>query len=357
MKRMNFDCIIIGAGPAGLKAASMLDAEGFAACLLEKEKIPGGKLNTWFELFPHHESALGIREQMLAATPLPIRTSVIINSISRVDGGFCIKDRDEHQYWAPALLIATGFKPFDACRKEEYGYGIYENVITSVDLEQKFRQHRVLTAGGEIPEKIAFIHCVGSRDIKVDSEFCSANCCITGIKQAVELKKMIPHLSIYCLYMDLRLGGRFFEDCYKMAQVKHKVQFIRGRLSETNENPDQTIILRYEDTLAGKPARLTVDMVVLLVGMHPDPSILNLLPDIDERVGSDGFFGNGMISQAGQSMDDGLFFAGACTGPKSIIQSTDEASTIAFRVIQYLKGKLHTEKEDRHDRLWIRHSG
>ena len=356
MGSMNFDCIIIGAGPAGLKAASMLDAEGFNTCLLEKEKIPGGKLNTWYELFPHHESAQVIREQMLAATRSRIHTSVIIKSISRTDSVFSVKDRDGNQFNAPALLIATGFKPFGACRKEEYGYGIYENVITSVDLEEMFRQHRVVSAAGDIPGRIAFIHCVGSRDIKVGSEFCSANCCITGIKQAIELKKMIPHLNIYCLYMDLRLGGRFFEDCYKTAQVKHKVQFIRGRLSETNENPDQTIILRYEDTLAGRPAKLTVDMVVLLVGMHPDPSILNLLPDIDERVGSDGFFGDGWIDRKAQPVDDGLFFAGACTGPKSIIQSTDEASTVAFKIIRYLKGTLHSETEDRHDKLWIRHS-
>jgi len=115
--------------------------------------------------------------------------------------------------------------------------------------------------------------------------------------------------------------------------------------------------LRYEDTLAGRPAKITVDMVVLLVGMHPDPSILHLLPEIDERVGSDGFFGAGRIDLADQSSDDGLFFAGACTGPKSIIQSMDEASAVACRISLYLKEKLYTETEDKHDRLWIRHSG
>jgi heterodisulfide reductase subunit A len=206
MKTMDFDCIIVGAGPAGLKAARLLDALGYEVCILEKEKIPGGKLNTWHELFPHNEPAQVIREQMLAGTAPFIRTSVTITGISRKNGGFCVKDRNRDEYCAPALLIATGFKPFDACQKEEYGYGIYDNVITSVDLEQMFRQHRVVNSAGEVPGKIAFIHCVGSRDIKVHSEFCSANCCITGIKQAIELKKMIPHLNIYCLYMDLRFG-------------------------------------------------------------------------------------------------------------------------------------------------------
>jgi heterodisulfide reductase subunit A len=170
----------------------------------------------------------------------------------------------------------------------------------------------------------------------------------------MELKKMIPQLNVYCIYMDLRLGGRLFEYCYKTAQIDYKIQFIRGRLSETNENSDQTLVLRYEDTLAGRPAKITVDMVILLVGMQPDHSILNLLPGIDEQVGTDGFFGTGRIDHAYKNADDGLFFAGSCTGPKSITQSTDEAADIAFRVNMYLKKKLQTFEQ--HDRIWIQHS-
>ncbi|OFY59113.1 MAG: hypothetical protein A2Y87_10345 [Bacteroidetes bacterium RBG_13_46_8] len=216
-----------------------------------------------------------------------------------------------------------------------------------------FINNSILNAQGKPPEKVAFIHCVGSRDIKVGSEFCSANCCITGIKQAIELKEKLPRLGVYCLYMDLRLGGRFFEDCYKTAQIKYKIQFIRGRLSETNENPDRTLVLRYEDTLAGRPAKLTVDLVVLLVGMQPDPSILQLLPEIDEQVGSDGFFGTGMIDPASKHTGNGLFFAGSCTGPKSIPQSTDEAADIAFRIDEYLKKEVHIEKTLLHDRFRV----
>ncbi|KPK82725.1 MAG: hypothetical protein AMS27_14185 [Bacteroides sp. SM23_62_1] len=352
---MYTDCVIIGAGPAGLKAGQLLHSLGHKVCILEKEEIPGGKLNIWYELFPHNESADGILQQMLADINYPIRTSIIIDSISRNSKGFLLRDQNGDEYRSRALLIATGFKPFDARQKEEYGYGIFENVITSVELEKMFKENKITNSKGLVPKRIALIHCVGSRDIKVGSEFCSANCCITGIKQAIELKKMIPDLNIYCLYMDLRLGGRFFEDCYKDSQVHHKIQFIRGRLSETNENADQTIVLRYEDTLAGRPAKLTADMVVLLVGMQPDHSILKLLPDIDERVGSDGFFGNGRIDQADQNSDNDLFFAGSCTGPKSIIQSTDEASEVAFRVNKYLKKRLHTSIQDQYDGVWIQH--
>jgi heterodisulfide reductase subunit A len=350
---MDCDCIIIGSGPAGLKAGSILSNNGYKICILEKENIPGGKLNIWHELFPHHEPARTVLERMLTENKSVIRTSVSIKSIARAKGGYSLKDQNDNEYNAHALLIATGFEPFNALRKEEYGYGIFKNVITSVDLEEMFRNNNLVDSLGKLPGKVAFIHCVGSRDIKVDNEFCSANCCITGIKQAIELKKMLPRLSIYCLYMDLRLGGRFFEDCYKNAQVNYKIQFIRGRLSETNENADHTLVLRYEDTLAGKPAKLTVDLVVLLVGMQPDSSIVQLMPDIDIKLGTDGFFGTGMIDPDRSDSPAGLFFAGSCTGPKSITQSTDEAAEVAFRVNEYLKKKLYKETALQNDRIWI----
>ena len=356
MNTMDFDCVIVGAGPSGLKAGHILHDSGHKVCILEKEEVPGGKLNTWHELFPHNESAPEVLQHMLTDVKHLIRTSVNINKISRKMGLFAVADQNNNEYRAPALLIATGFKPFDARLKEEYGYGIFENVITSVELEDMFRSGRVTNSKGRIPEKVAFIHCVGSRDIKVGSEFCSANCCITGIKQAVELKKMIPQMNVYCLYMDLRLGGRLYEYNYKASQTDYKVQFIRGRLSETNENPDQTIVLRYEDTLAGRPAKITVDMVVLLVGMQPDQSILNLLPDIDAQVGVDGFFGTGRIDHSYRNTDDGLFFAGSCTGPKSVTQSTDESADIAHWIDLYLKRMKQTETPEHHDRIWIQHS-
>jgi heterodisulfide reductase subunit A len=356
MKITDFDCIIVGAGPSGLKAARILKDCGHKVCLLEKEEIPGGKLNIWHELFPHNESAPVILRQLLADLESLILTSVNIRTITRVANNFSVTDQEENEYRAPALLIATGFKPFDARLKEEYGYGIYDNVITSVDLELMFRNNNFSTITGKMPEKVAFIHCVGSRDIKVGSEFCSANCCITGIKQAIELKKIYPSLNITCLYMDLRLGGRLYEYCYKTAQMDYKVQFVRGRLSETNENPDKTIVLRYEDTLAGRPAKITVDLVVLLVGMQPDHSILGLLPDIDSQVGRDGFFGTGKIENSYKSAEDGLFFAGACTSPKSVTQSTDEAADVAFRINNWLNKKLRTETKVLNDRVWIQHS-
>ena len=103
---------------------------------------------------------------------------------------------------ANSLLLTTGFDIFEAERKEEYGYGIYDNVITSVDLEQVFNSGKPLqTARGKTPKRIGFIHCVGSRDEKAGNLHCSKVCCVTAVKQAIEVKEMLPSCrSISFLY-------------------------------------------------------------------------------------------------------------------------------------------------------------
>ncbi|NJO70443.1 MAG: CoB--CoM heterodisulfide reductase iron-sulfur subunit A family protein, partial [Bacteroidetes bacterium] len=104
---------------------------------------------------------------------------------------------------------------------------------------------------GKTPQRIGIVHCVGSRDEKAGNTYCSKVCCVTGVKQAIELKEQLPSSEIFNFYMDLRMYDRYFEDLYKEAQVKHHVQFIRGRLSEAFENPDGTVMIKIEDTLWG----------------------------------------------------------------------------------------------------------
>ena len=145
-----------------------------------------------------------------------------------------------------AVLIATGFQPFEADRKEEYGYRIYDNVITSIDLENMFSKGKLLTTTGKVPERVAFIHCVGSRDKKSGNLYCSRVCCVTGVKQAIEIKQHLPGAKIFNFYMDLRMYGQDFEEMYIEAQQKWGVTFIRGRVSEIGQNFDGTLQLKAE---------------------------------------------------------------------------------------------------------------
>lgn len=336
-----FDCIILGAGPAGLKATASLITCGHKVLMLEKEENPGGKLLRWDTLFPHGEKAGDILENLLAPVRDTIRTGVNIISINNSGNYFELIDDKSNIYRSLTLVVTTGFVPFDAGIKEEYGYGIYGNVITSIELEEMFANNDIHTSDGRIPGKVAFIHCVGSRDVKVSREHCSAVCCITGIKQAVELSKRIPGIRVSCLYMDLRLHGRFYEDRYKKAQMDYRIQFIRGRLSETNQNADGTIVLRYEDTLAGRPAKMTVDLVILLVGMDPAP-----LPPFtrEPERAVDGFFGRGLTGDITGGTSPGLFFAGTCAGPKNLAETMNEATRMAVEASKYISAFKQTKQ-------------
>jgi heterodisulfide reductase subunit A len=236
-----------------------------------------------------------------------------------------------------AVLLATGFDTFDARRKEEYGYGIYDNVITSTELEDMFKNHSVLCTNGKEPKRVAFIHCVGSRDAKVDNRYCSKVCCVTAVKQASEVKQLYPHAEVYCFYMDLRMFDRHFEDMYHEAQATYGVQFVRGRLSEAAETQEGQLQLKAEDTLLGKPLRLTVDMLVLMVGMEPCSGGSSLAKKLGVELGSDRFFnGQNAYNLHNHTATQGLFLAGTCTGPKTIPETLADARAAAAEVLSYL---------------------
>lgn len=242
---------------------------------------------------------------------------------------------------ADAVVISTGFDIFDATRKEEYGYSVYENVITSVDLENRLKTGApITTAAGTTPRRVAFIHCVGSRDEKCGNHHCSKVCCVTGVKQATELAKQLPQTEIFCFYMDLRMFGLPYESMYREAQEKYNIQFIRGRLSEAAENADGTLQIKAEDTLSGRPLKMQVDLVVLLVGMVPGKNTAHMADLFELQREPNGFlqtedphlFKN-------RSSRKGVFLAGACTGPMTIDETLDHARSAALDVHHYLQNK------------------
>lgn len=133
-----------------------------------------------------------------------------------------------------AILISTGFRLFNARRKEEYGYGIYENVITSVELENYFTNHRIETSTGQIPQRIGLIQCVGSRDEKICNFHCSKLCCITAVKQAIELRELLPEAEILCFTWICVCSGPVRRNV-PGSPGKIQYKFVRGRLSEAAE--------------------------------------------------------------------------------------------------------------------------
>lgn len=340
--------IIIGGGPAGCEAAHQLAEKGCLVHLVEKNNETGGNLNNWYQLFPDRKEAESVRGYLRRRVSRPgveLHAGTEPRTTSRrPQGGFAVELTDGSLVEGDALLVATGFKTFDAARKEEYGYGIYENVITSVELENLFANHEVRTSRGEAPRRVGIIHCVGSRDEKVCNYHCSKVCCVTGVKQAIELREMLPEAEVFCFYMDMRMFGPGYEEMYREAQERHNIKFVRGRLSEAAENQEKQLQIKVEDTLVGRPLRMTLDLMVLLVGMEASEGSRKMASALGLELAPNGFirpadphWGTNLTGA------DGVFVAGSCTAPMSLTDTLADARSAADSITEYLDAKESRE--------------
>ena len=330
--------IIIGGGVAGMQTAITLDELGFKPVLIEKEETLGGKLCRWDRLFPTMTPAHEVLDDMrnrLGKTSTEVHTSTTVSGIEEEGRGVTLSDGSRLE--AEAVVVASGFDIFPAERKEEYGYKLYDNVYTTVDVERMFREGGVRMANGQTPKTVAFLHCVGSRDEKVNQRHCSRVCCITGVKQAIEVKQQIPDAEIFSFYMDMRMFGPGYEELYRQAQQQYNIHFIRGRISEASPTINHRIHIKAEDTLIGRPLRMSVDMLILAVGMQAGSSNVTF-----GRNNSIDVYPSGFLRPLNQftgnvrSASPRLFYAGTVTAPKNIGESLNEGIAAAYQVAQTL---------------------
>ena len=245
--------IVIGGGIAGMQCAVELARGDVRVTLLEKLNDTGGKVRNWHKLFPTLTSAEevlgGLNRAVKGSANIEVRTGCEASEVTpqrvRLSTGEDLE--------CDAVVVATGFTLFDARVKEEYGYGIYDNVITSADLEQMFNTGKVALKNGAAPRRIAFMHCVGSRDEKVCQRHCSKVCCVTGVKQAMEMKDLFPAADVFNFYMDIRMFGPGYEEMYREAQQRCNIHFVRGRISEVGPTIVGRLQIKAEDTLTGRP--------------------------------------------------------------------------------------------------------
>lgn len=257
-------------------------------------------------------------------------------------------DREEiEEVEVGAIIVATGFDLYPKENLGEYGYGKYLDVIDSLQFE------RLLSAtgptGGEIrrpsdgrvPKKIAFIQCAGSRD-QQHLPYCSRICCMYTAKHALMYKHLIPDGEAYIFYIDVRTGGKRYEEFFKRVQEEAGVRYIRGRVAKIYEE-DGKLVLQAIDTITAKPLRLEVDMVVLAMGIVPRTrEIARVLRiPIDE---------NGFLQEVHpklrpvESPVKGIFLAGVAQGPKDIQDTVAQASAAASKALELLsKDKIEKE--------------
>ena len=328
---------VIGGGVAGMQTALRLAEQGVEPVIIEKEAELGGKLRGWHVLFPSFTPASEILTELrrrIAERGIEVMTRTEARGFSR-EG---VQLPDGRMLACDSVVVCSGFTLFDASIKEEYGYGIYDNVFTTVDIERMLNEGRVARADGSRPRRIAFLHCVGSRDEKVNQRHCSRVCCITGVKQAIEVKQEIPDAEVYSFYMDMRMFGPGYEEMYRDAQQRLNIHFVRGRISEASPTLDGRVQIKAEDTLIGLPLRMTVDMLVLIVGMKAGASNMSL-----SRCCGVALYPSGFVKPLDQfagnvrSGSERIFYAGTVTAPKNIGESINEAVVAAREAARAIK--------------------
>jgi heterodisulfide reductase subunit A len=333
--------VVIGGGVAGLEAAGQLSKAGIEVSLVEKESRTGGHLNKWYKLFPDRRKSSEVKDYLDGITVnhgINILTGTTIEKFNRNRNSFLITTNKGKELLADAVIVATGFDLFKSARKEEYGYGIYDNVITSADLEEMFRNDEIVLTDGSIPDIIGIIHCVGSRDEKVGNFYCSKLCCVTAVKQAIEIREQLPESKVFCFYMDMRMGGAFYEELYREAQEKWGVNFIRGKVSEASETIDNKLLIKVEDTLAGRPLKMKLDMLVLMVGMEMSEGGKKIAGFGGLKTGENRFFSSpDNHTGSNRSNIEGVFYAGTCTAPMNITETVSHARAAVVEVIDFLK--------------------
>lgn len=329
--------IVIGGGVAGMQTALRLADQGVEPLILEKEAELGGKLRGWHVLFPSFTPA----SEVLTELRRRVKERGIEVMTRTEAKGFTARGvllTDGRMLPCDSVVVCSGFTLFDASVKEEYGYGIYDNVFTTADIERMFNEGRVAKADGSRPRRIAFLHCVGSRDEKVCQQHCSRVCCITGVKQAMEMKRLFPDADVFNFYMDIRMFGPGYEEMYREAQQKYNIHFVRGRISEAAPTIDGRVQIKAEDTLTGRPLRMSVDMLILIVGMRANDDNAAFAEGAGLQRSASGFLApRDLFLGNVRSNVEGIFYAGTVTAPKNIGESLNEAVAAADAAAQYLE--------------------
>jgi len=234
-----------------------------------------------------------------------------------------------------AIILSPGFEEFDPRLKSMYGYGRYANVVSSIEFERTLSASgpyggKILRpSDGNIPWRIAFVQCVGSRDALVGNNYCSSACCMYAIKESVIAMEHTPGVHCTIFFMDMRAFGKEFDAYYNRAAEEYKVRFVRSRVSSVHEIPEtQNLIVRHVEEETPKDEEF--DLVVLSVGMRPPKRAQELAKVLGIKLNRYNFCETSVFSPV-ETSRLGIYVCGAFASPKDIPESVAQASGAAAK--------------------------
>ena len=248
----------------------------------------------------------------------------------------------EEEIGVGAVLLTPGYGAFEARLKGEYGYGVYDNVVTALEFERMVSLagsgvgHLKRPWDGRKPKRIAFVQCVGSRDKLCGAGYCSTVCCMYTAKQVALAKGLEPELEVTVYYMDLRAMGKGYEAYMAGVRALPGVEYRRAMPSSVHQvQGTRELLVSYvkED---GRLAEEAYDLLVLAVGLGPPAGMQELARELGVALNEYGF-AEGDGYHPGRSSRDGVYVAGAFGEPKDIPDTVVEAAAAAAEVAAFLE--------------------
>jgi len=366
--------LVIGAGIAGITSALSLANQGFKVYLVEKEPDLGGNLRRLHKLYPTMQDSSEILNPAIEAVKahknIQVLTSTSIADVKGYVGNFFVtasENGHKVEFDVGTIIVACGalnYRPPEGL----YQYGIYDNVVTQFEMDQLLNKGAI-----ENPDRVVMIQCVGARKGEIRAyeieafsmsdtsrilrkilrarkeegwPYCSRICCMNAIKNAILIKEQSPKTDVIIFYSDLRVYKEY-EDLYSKArdlEVKF-IKFIEEAGPEISETPDKKMLVSVYDMLAGHEVKLTSDWVVLSTPLIPHKDSVLLARTLKIPLSPDGFLMEAHLKlRPVDTQMDGIFLAGAATGPKDVPESIVSAKAAASRAaILMANKKMRTE--------------
>jgi quinone-modifying oxidoreductase, subunit QmoB len=329
--------LVIGGGIAGITAAIEAAAAGYRVFLVEKEEELGGRAAASRN---HGESLDELIETALYEPRIRTFCSTQVKKIEGQPGDFHVtlaREGGEDTIQAGAIVVASGWKPYDASRLSALGYGLSPDVVTNVELERMAAAGPILRPSNQQPVKsVLFVQCAGSRDPQ-HLPYCSTACCMQTLTQIGYLRQQDSEAQVYVVYRDMRTPGQY-ERVYRQVQDHPMNFFTKGEVESVKLWQDGRLAVTARNTLLGEAITVCVDLVVLATGMVPNGTdhILNLAyrqgPELP--VLQDGFPDSHFVCFPYETRRTGIYATGAVRAPMDEAQARADATGAALKAIQ-----------------------
>ena len=241
-----------------------------------------------------------------------------------------------------AIVLATGYELYPKEAMAEYGYGTIPDVIDGLEFERLLsasgptRGEIRRPSDGKIPKEVVFIQCSGSRDPEHHKPYCSKICCMYTAKHALLYRHSVPDGKAYVFYIDIRAGGKDYEEFVNRAMEEERILYIRGKVAKVFREGDKVVVWGV-DTLTGKRVEVRADLVVLAQAIVPSPGTEELARKLRIACGAEGFLREAHPKlRPLEALTAGVFLAGAAQGPKDIPEAVAQASGAAAKVVALL---------------------